>query len=219
MKGLNPGVVSKVGWVWSSGWTQSWIGLTVTDVSTTCAVVIFRVKVSCITSVDDIILWLLVWLVNYIAMLLVVCQLKAHVHPNGFARLGFCFETILLSNAVVWLASTFEERSVTILKTTAREINFFHACPKLTETVSKRPVRTLILFQMEQDISLTSLNVTGESSSKFKLVVNAYGYFESDEHSEGHIITKRLSTRWDFPEARFDCEIFWFLNLLFCVNS
>ena len=31
----------KVGWVWSSGWTQSWIGLlllTVTDVSTTCAV-------------------------------------------------------------------------------------------------------------------------------------------------------------------------------------
>ena len=31
---------------------------TVTDVSTTCAVVIFRVKVSCITSVDGIILWL-----------------------------------------------------------------------------------------------------------------------------------------------------------------
>ena len=34
--------------------------LTVTDVSTTCAVVIFRVKVSCITSVDGIILWLLI---------------------------------------------------------------------------------------------------------------------------------------------------------------
>ena len=34
MNGLNPGVISKVGWVWSSGWTQSWIGLlllTVTD--------------------------------------------------------------------------------------------------------------------------------------------------------------------------------------------
>ena len=31
----------------------------VVDVSTTCAVVIFRVKVSCITSVDGIILWLL----------------------------------------------------------------------------------------------------------------------------------------------------------------
>ena len=25
MKGLNPGVISKVGWVWSSGWTLSWI--------------------------------------------------------------------------------------------------------------------------------------------------------------------------------------------------
>ena len=33
--------------------------LTVTDVSTTCAVVIFTVKVSSITSVDGIILWLL----------------------------------------------------------------------------------------------------------------------------------------------------------------
>ena len=45
----------KVGWVWSSGWTWSWIGLlllTVSEVSTTCAVVIFIVKVSCITSVD-----------------------------------------------------------------------------------------------------------------------------------------------------------------------
>ena len=34
--------------------------LTVTDISTTCAVVIFSVKVSCITSVDGIILWLLI---------------------------------------------------------------------------------------------------------------------------------------------------------------
>ena len=33
---------------------------TVTDVSTTCAVVIFRVKVSCITSADGIILWVLI---------------------------------------------------------------------------------------------------------------------------------------------------------------
>ena len=47
VKCLNPEVISKVGWVWSSGWTLSWIGLlllTVTDVSTTAAVVIFRVK-------------------------------------------------------------------------------------------------------------------------------------------------------------------------------
>ena len=47
VKGLNTGVISKVGWVWSCGWTQSWVGLllllTVTDVSKTCAVVIFRV--------------------------------------------------------------------------------------------------------------------------------------------------------------------------------
>ena len=53
--------------------------LTVTDVSATCAVVIFRVKVTFITSVDGIILWLLIWLVNYVAMLLVVCQLSCDV--------------------------------------------------------------------------------------------------------------------------------------------
>ena len=35
--------------------------LTVADISTTCAVVIFRVKVSCITSVDGIELWLVRW--------------------------------------------------------------------------------------------------------------------------------------------------------------
>ena len=34
--------------------------LTVTDVSTTCAAVIFRVKVSCVTSVDSINFWLLI---------------------------------------------------------------------------------------------------------------------------------------------------------------
>ena len=71
---------------------------------------------------------------------------------------------------------------------------------------------------MEEDVSPTSLNVTTESNSKFKLVVNAYGYFvEWDENIEGHKITKRLSTRWDFPEDRFDCEMLLFLNLLFCV--
>ena len=44
-----------------------------------CAVVIFRVIVSCITSVDGIILWLLILLVNYVAMLLVVCELSRDV--------------------------------------------------------------------------------------------------------------------------------------------
>ena len=53
--------------------------LTVTDVSTTYAVVIFRVKVSCIAPVDGIILWLLIGLVNYVAMLLVVRQLSRDV--------------------------------------------------------------------------------------------------------------------------------------------
>ena len=39
---------------------------------------------------------------------------------------------------------------------------------------------------MEEDISPTSLNVSEESSSRFKLVVNAYECFiESDEHNEG----------------------------------
>ena len=68
-------------------------------------------------------------------------RLKAHVHPNSIARLCFCFEMNLLSNAVFWLASTFEERCMTILKTTARETTFFHTWPKHKETVSKRPVR------------------------------------------------------------------------------
>ena len=31
------------------------------------------------TSVDGIILWLMIWLVNYVAMLLVVCQLSRDV--------------------------------------------------------------------------------------------------------------------------------------------
>ena len=73
-----------VGWVWSSRWNYSWIHvglllLTVTDVPTTCGVVIFWVKVSCISSLDGIILWLLTWLVNYVVMLLVVCQLSRDV--------------------------------------------------------------------------------------------------------------------------------------------
>ena len=60
VKGLNPGVISKVGL--SMIVRVDIVGLlllTVTDVSTTSAEVIFRVKVSCITSVDGIILWLL----------------------------------------------------------------------------------------------------------------------------------------------------------------
>ena len=40
-------------------WVNVLLLLTVTDVSTTHAVVIFRIKVSCILSVDGIKLWLL----------------------------------------------------------------------------------------------------------------------------------------------------------------
>ena len=50
-----------------------------TDVSTTCPLVIFRVTVNCITSVDAVKLWLLTWLVNQVSMLLVVCQLSRYV--------------------------------------------------------------------------------------------------------------------------------------------
>ena len=53
--------------------------MTVTEVSTTCAVVIFTVTVSCFTSVDDIKLCLLTSLVNKVAMLLVVCQFNRDV--------------------------------------------------------------------------------------------------------------------------------------------
>ena len=70
---------------------------------------------------------------------------------------------------------------------------------RLTEALRdsiKEASKTLILFQVEEDTLPTLLNVTAESSSKFTLVVNAYGCFvESDEHNEGHKITKPLSTR------------------------
>ena len=49
-------------WIWL-------LLLTVTDVSTTCAIVIFRVKVSCTTSVIGIVFWLLTWL---------TCQLSSY---------------------------------------------------------------------------------------------------------------------------------------------
>ena len=49
-------------WIWL-------LLLTVTDVTTTCAVVIFRVKVSCTTSVIGIVFWLLTWL---------TCQLSSY---------------------------------------------------------------------------------------------------------------------------------------------
>ena len=70
--------------VWSERSPEQGLLSTVTDVSTTCAVVIFRVKVSCITSVDGVILWILTWLVNYVANVLYsyLCWLREkHTGP------------------------------------------------------------------------------------------------------------------------------------------
>ena len=54
----------------SQGLDLALLLLTVTDILTTCAGVIFTVKVSCIMSVDDVKLWLLTWLVNWSISLL-----------------------------------------------------------------------------------------------------------------------------------------------------
>ena len=59
--------------------------LTVTDVSTTRAVVIFKVKESFTTSVDVIKKTLFIDLVGQVAMLMVVCQLSHDV--IGYDRL------------------------------------------------------------------------------------------------------------------------------------
>ena len=69
---------------------------------------------------------------------------------------------------------------------------------------------------MEEDISPTSLNVTAESSSKFKLVVNAYGCFvESDEHNEGHKLRiveapGEVFLKPDSTVKCFDSSIYYF---------
>ena len=59
--------------------------LTVTDVSTTRAVVIFKVKESFTTSVDAIKKTLFIDLIGQVAMLMVVCQLSHDV--IGYDRL------------------------------------------------------------------------------------------------------------------------------------
>ena len=56
--------------------------LTMTGVLATYAVVIFRVKVRCITLVDGFKLWSLIWLVNWVAMLLVVYSNRVVIGIN-----------------------------------------------------------------------------------------------------------------------------------------
>ena len=63
--------------------------LTVTDVSTTRAVVIFKVKESFTTSVDVIKKTLFIDLIGQVAMLMVVCQLSHDV--IGYDRLIHLF--------------------------------------------------------------------------------------------------------------------------------
>ena len=47
--------------------------------------------------VSEIWIWNLIWNLDT----------PHNVHPSGFARLCFCFQTLPLSNAVFWLADTF----------------------------------------------------------------------------------------------------------------
>ena len=74
---------------------------------------------------------------------------------------------------------------MTILKTTAREtiqLQLFIREASKTFNSFSNGGRYIADF-----VKCPGLNVTAESSSKFKLVVNAYGCFvESDEHNEGH---------------------------------
>ena len=80
--------------------------LIVTDVSTICAVVIFRVRVSCITSVDGSILWLLICLVNYVVMLLVVCQLSRDVIHLAMKTRNQSLVTVKQSSIVSQIVSS-----------------------------------------------------------------------------------------------------------------
>ena len=67
-----------------------------TDVLTTHVVVIFRVKVTGIMSVDGIKLWLLNWLINYVMMLLVLCQLSHGVIGYEDLKCHWCISIRLL---------------------------------------------------------------------------------------------------------------------------
>ena len=57
--------------------------MTVTDVSITCAIVIFRVKRSFITLVDGIVLWLLILLVIIVSVLTVTLVSNTQTNVNS----------------------------------------------------------------------------------------------------------------------------------------
>ena len=134
--------------------------------------------------------------------------LKAHVHPNGFACLCFCFETILLSNAVFWLASTFEELCVTILKTTAREIslqlNINIRCRRNLANTLSVEFAAKSFFRISPEIKKTDpqrqMYFGDLSRCSLPTVRFSGAAIESTAVKQTLTATKRLDTRPKYPE-------------------
>ena len=86
---------------------------------TDCPVVIFWVKMSSIMSLDGIILWLLTWLVNYVVMLLAVCQLSHDV--IGYEDSSNYFWLLGLNLLQLYLAAC-ENSTINTFKDSASEL-------------------------------------------------------------------------------------------------
>ena len=86
---------------------------------TDCPVVIFWVKMSSIMSLDGIILWLLTWLVNYVVMLLAVCQLSRNV--IGYEDSSNYFWLLGLNLLQLYLAAC-ENSTINTSKDSASEL-------------------------------------------------------------------------------------------------
>ena len=78
--------------------------LTVTDISTTCAVVIFIVS-NYVKSVDGLKLWLLTWLVNKVGLLLVVCHSSCNVIGYWLVMSLVRFDRSIITGYVYGVAS------------------------------------------------------------------------------------------------------------------
>ena len=83
----------------------------------------------------------------YFRRIFVVMPVKFTVvrAKSPFSLKWLCVLVLFLNNSFVkcsfLIGFHFEECCMTLLKTTARENSLFYVWPKLTETVSKRPVR------------------------------------------------------------------------------
>ena len=73
-----------------------------TDVLTTWVIVIFRVKMSCITKVDSIKLWLLIWLVN-----LVVVIGRLSVKPSCYCNWFIFLKIIKFCFGYIWKRTSY----------------------------------------------------------------------------------------------------------------